>query len=840
MADPLFYDTLYAATAEKSAFAVDSRDTPAGWERRDQDDWLVYAPTDLDLPLQGWKIHVSATLENADRVLEAIWDYCIPRGIEFKFLRSMQVLWLRSSKYAHRGYSGKLVTIYPPDEATCEKILVELGDLLEGEQGPYILSDLRWGSGPLYVRYGGFAFQYCVTESGQVVPGIADDTGQLVPDRRDPVFYIPPWVTVPDFLAPHLAARNAVTVTDIPYRIDSVLHFSNGGGVYRGSDTRTGAEVVLKEGRPFAGLDGANTDAVARLDIEFEMLRRLAGVPGVPVAHDLFTVGDHRFMAMEFVDGRPLYRAIVRQYPMIDFAAGPAEFADYTAWALDVYGQVEAAILAMHERGVVYGDLHLYNILIRPDDTIALLDYEVASPVENLKRPALGNQGFTAPRGTTGFDLDLYALACLRLALFFPITQLFWLSREKAAHFSAIIAEHFPVPPDYLEKAVSVIAPDATVPADEPDWTELRDGMVKAITASATPDREDRLFPGDIEQFRTGGGLGLAYGAAGVLYALDVTGAGRFPEWEQWLLDRAKDPKSGSMLGLYDGMHGVAFTLEHLGHRQEALNLLDMCLSDDWAQLNSELLGGLAGIGLNLQYFADRTGDAALAQAAQRAAELVAERLGDEMSVPETSGGDNPYAGLMRGSSGPAWLLMRAYDRTGDPAFLDSAAVALRQDLRRCILRDNGTLEVNESWRSLPYLAMGSVGVGLALDDYLARRHDDQFTLASAQIRGAALLRFYVQPGVFGGRAGMLLYLAARASRPSEDPEILAQLRALSWHRLSYQGGIAFPGDALMRLSMDVATGTAGVLLATGSVLSGPMHLPLLAPHLTDPPRRPA
>jgi hypothetical protein len=37
-----------------------------------------------------------------------------------------------------------------------------LGELLYGQPGPYILSDLRWGSGPLYVRYGGFAERYCI------------------------------------------------------------------------------------------------------------------------------------------------------------------------------------------------------------------------------------------------------------------------------------------------------------------------------------------------------------------------------------------------------------------------------------------------------------------------------------------------------------------------------------------------------------------------------------------------------------------------------------------------------------------------------------------------------
>ena len=83
--------------------------------------------------------------------------------------------------------------------------------------------------------------------------------------------------------------------------------------------------------------------------------------------------------------------------------------------------------------------------------------------------------------------------------------------------------------------------------------------------ASATPDRDDRLFPGDPQQFAVGS-LGLAHGAAGVLYALDATGAGRYPEFEKWLVDRATNPAAGTRLGLYDGLHGAAFALDHLGY----------------------------------------------------------------------------------------------------------------------------------------------------------------------------------------------------------------------------------------------------------------------------------
>ncbi|MEK8104110.1 hypothetical protein NKG94_01420 [Micromonospora sp. M12] len=93
---------------------------------------------------------------------------------------------------------------------------------------------------------------------------------------------------------------------------------------------------------------------------------------------------------------------------------------------------------------------------------------------------------------------------------------------------------------------------------------------------------------------------------------------------------------------------------------------------------------------------------------------------------------------MLRGRTGVALMLVRLYEISGDDELLEHAATALRQDLRRCVLRPDGALEVNEGWRTMPYLAHGSVGIGLVLDQYLRHRADDRFTEASA---GSAVRR---------------------------------------------------------------------------------------------------
>ncbi|MGV9455501.1 class III lanthionine synthetase LanKC [Streptomyces sp. NPDC003635] len=866
LADRHFYETpdrLSTSGGEAAPlFEAARRAVPDGWETARIGDWLTWTPLDADGapatgPAQGWKIHVSATRTNAERIAALVWDYCVAARIPFKFLPGPHLLHLRNAKYAGRDGSGKFVTVYPADEEQLHRVLSELGDLLKGFEGPYILTDLRWHEGPLYVRYGAFARSFVVDERGSLVPAVRDGEGRLVPDRRAPSFQVPEWVKLPEFLEPHLAARNTTTVGELPYRIEKALHFSNGGGVYSGTDSRDGRRVVLKEGRPYAGLAADGADAIARLEREKDALERLSGTGVVPEVRDWFTLGDHRFLVMDFLEGRPLNSFFAERHPLLTRDPDPAAVADYTAWAVRVHGMVERAVAAVHERGIVFNDLHVFNIMVAPDEeSVSLLDFEAAAPASEKGRQVVAHPGFFAPPDRTGVDVDRYALACLRLSLFLPVTSLFVVDRAKAAHLAEVIADQFPdVPREFLDEAVREITRDvvpgaASPPVSAPtrqasappgalatpssfvapgDWPFSRDSMVKAILASATPERDDRLFPGDVAQFSDGGGLGLAYGAAGVLYALDAVGAERHEEGERWLLARTAPPPAGTPLGLYDGLAGVAYVLDRLGHRQHALDLVHGILAERWQNLSSDLYGGLAGLGLVLGELARTTGEGELAERAAEAADILVGRLAEPPAERRRR-----RVGLRRGASGPALFLLRQYEHTGDSRLLTAAGVALRQDLECCATREGGALEVDDGWRTLPYLGDGSAGIGMVLDDYVAHVPDSAAELDAARtgVLAAATCRFYAMPGLFQGRAGMILHLA-RTSAPGAEPRRLAeQIAGLGWFSMSYQGQLAFPGHQMMRLSMDLSTGTAGCLLALGAALDAPKtaHLPFLPP----------
>ncbi|MFJ2853463.1 class III lanthionine synthetase LanKC [Streptomyces rubiginosohelvolus] len=896
-ADRRFYDAPHrslgpggAVDAESSFYAAVRGSAPEGWTRSRRGDWLSYSPDGLRLPAQGWKIHISAALDNASSVLDRVTAHCLEHRIAFKCIPNAGLLALRNAKYADRAGSGKFITVYPPSEEAFPEVCTALMQLLEGEHGPYILSDLRCGNGPVHTRYGAFAARFCSGPDGRPVPAVADPQGRLVPDDRGPAFRVPSWATPPGFLMPHLEARAAVGLADLPYTVEKALHFSNGGGVYLGRDTRTGEQVVLKEARPHAGLAADGADAVARLERERTALEHLAGLDCVPDVRDVFQVGDHHFLVLQYIPGTTLNTVFARRFPLARQHPSPELLAEHTAWAEELYGQVERAVDAVHERGIVISDLHMSNVMVDEEaGRIVLLDFEAASPAAERRRQIVANPAFVAPADRRGTDIDRYALACLRLALYLPLTTLFGIDRTKAAGLAQDIARAFPVAEEALRPAVEEILRDvrnageagarpapaaasgptpaaepgrdsgeasasasgrdsdeasasvsglaSASPADLRDWPRARDALARAITASCTPERDDRCFPGDIAQFATAtGGQSFAYGAAGVLYALHETGAAPCAPAEDWLLRHAKDPASGSPLGFYDGLTGIAWTLHRIGRTAEAADLLRIILDQPLEGLAPGLHNGYAGIGLALDDLA-RTASAtdapALSAAAARCTALAVRALVD--------GPPSPRTGLLHGASGIALLLIRRYATTGDTALLDLAAAALRRDLERCRAGDDGSLLVVEGKRLMPYVGSGSAGIAAVIDAYLAQRPDPELETAGRALLPAALSAFYVQPGLLRGSAGLLLHLAAT---PLCDPAgrqraIDRHTDLLGSHALAYGGGLAFPGEQLMRLSMDLATGTAGALLALGAAAGRPTGLPFLpaAPAAAHPGR---
>ncbi|MEV4558138.1 class III lanthionine synthetase LanKC [Kitasatospora sp. NPDC049285] len=824
VADRLHFETPGRLPDEDSRWPQTRAAVPAGWRRGASGLWTTMTPVDAPPVAQGWKIHLSTVPGRAAELLEAACVILLARGVPFKFLRSAAALRLISEKYMARGSSGKFVAVYPPDEEWFTDLVEELADALDGFPGPYVLSDLRIGPGPVHVRYGAFVEQWCTDRDGARVLALRTPSGELVPDQRGPVFRTPDWVGVPPVLEPHLAARRDAGWGDFPYTVRKALHHSNAGGIYLAEHRVTGERVVLREARPYGGVDAEGTDAVERLHREHRALTRLQGLACVPRVHGVATAWEHHYLIEEHIEGERLLDAMIHRYPTPGRDRSPEALRAYGRWATGIADRLGAALDAVHERGLCFRDVHPGNVIVRPDGSVVLVDFEYATDLTAPELAQVGATGFAAPHGATGAEADRYGLWATWLSLLMPLVEMLGLDPGKAEVLEAEARACFGLAPaEGPRRPVIGPAPGAAAPAerDDPfagptaDWPALRERLVAGIRSSATPDRADRLFPADRRVFADGGHT-VAHGAAGVLLALHRTGAEVPDAHTDWLVAAARRARPGAGLGLYDGLHGTALALDELGRREEALETLDRARAAAEPR-HAGLFGGQAGVALSLCHFAAATRDGALLDAAARTADrldaLVRDGAHPGVATP-------PHAGLMHGLSGAALLQLRLYRITGERRRLAMARAALERDLDGCVTMPDGTVQAKQGHRHLLYLDEGSGGIALAAREYLD--HTDHPRLADLlePVRRGCASHFVREPGLMRGRAGLIAVLAALGG-PHRREEVDLAVRRLSWHAVTRDEGLFFPGMGLLRLSADLTTGTAGILLALHTAFEG-------------------
>lgn len=825
-AHPIFYDEpRRRAAPDEPAYAPEGALDWTAWTHRDDGTWSFWAPPGVTLPEQGWKVHVSSAEQGAREVLARVSAACFDGRWAFKHLPHPEALRRMSAKDADRTASGKFITVYPVDEDDLREAVVALDRAVGGMPGPYVLTDVRWGAGPVSVRYGAFRSR-TLRRHGFDVPAVRDPrTGELVEDVREPAFTPPSWVSVPEFLGPHVARlRETAPPPGFP-TVTRALHHSNAGGVYEADDE--GAPVVVKEARPFVGHTPDGRDAVQRLRDEEEVLRAVPSA-GLARVRRSFSAHGHRFLVLDRVDGMALQKEVVARNPRVRADATDADRAAYAQWAMRVLARLRAVVADLHDAGYSHGDLHPGNVMVSESGDVVLLDLEMARPLAADAAPVVGAPGFAPADGRGGAAHDLYALACVEVFVFVPLTPLLALDPRKAVDLVQLAQREFALPAAWAADVLAHLAPETDTGRGEAEASEaalvaLRDGTEGALdrviaavgarlVADADPSRHDRLWPGDPLQFSRAP-FSLAHGSAGVISALQSAGTAIPPNLWAWT-DRALAASDDAAPGLLDGLAGAVGVLRRAGRHAEAVAVRDRVRAREGNDLDDDLGSGLAGIGLMLLSEAEH--DPALVSEAGEIARLLERRAAArEIAPPGTVATGS--AGLLSGGAGGALFALRLFERTGDPADLRLAERLLEDDLVALVPAPDGSLQIDEGWRSMPYLATGSAGIGVVLADLLpysperARYRD----LLDGLVR-TAMTGFAIQSGLFHGRAGLLLFLLHVRDQVDDvaavDRAVAHHVGELAVHGLRRPIGPSFPGDGLLRASCDLATGSAGVL----------------------------
>lgn len=213
-----------------------------------------------DKHTQGWKIHISSTIENYLRIFYLVSKYCISQNINFKYIKNMKIYRLSHDKSYSRESAGKFIVIYPC-EKSFQTVIESLYKILHNFKGQYILSDKRYkDSQCIYYRYGEFYPIYVLNELGVKESFILDDNNNYYKDERLPYYKKPHWV---DNIIDELYLEEKESLLLKEYNITSVINFSSTGGTYIGS--KNNKEFIIKEARAFTGLDRTNNYSKDRL-----------------------------------------------------------------------------------------------------------------------------------------------------------------------------------------------------------------------------------------------------------------------------------------------------------------------------------------------------------------------------------------------------------------------------------------------------------------------------------------------------------------------------------------------------------------------------------------------
>lgn len=869
--DPLFFVPNDSLKDTSKKFIVS---LPNGWHQTVKDDeWNCVILDQKKIQRQGWKVHVSASLEDAKQILKMTSDTCFQQNINFKYLRTEKKFKLRNGKHVNRGFSGKFITCYP-DEQQLEKFLAILESKLFGLNGPYILSDKRWRKAPIYLRYGVFRETYPNEDFPSDSQMIKTTHGNIV-DQRECFFSVPDGVKVPAFLSEWLDSDDE-EIKALPFSINSALQFSNCGGLYEATMSGSSYKVILKEARPYTGIDNYNLYATDRLNQEKQALEVLNDFQNIPKFYWFGNVWEHQYLAMEKVEGKLLNRWVTENFPVVSVSKTV-----YLENIQNIFRQLINIIRGAHEKSVYHQDIHLHNIIINEDQQLYLIDWgEVRFDNKIVPSHQIAAPGFRAwEKNLTPEEIDWYGVLQIGYFLFYPIILPADLVYDFGSQTCAAGRSYFQELGykdkninEYLEllsKIKGKIKKNNNIASInnnlEPykleteqldiDLTiqefgeKLLDGA-DLVKQTWQQNYNFREFP--VHYYGINSKQGIAFSDLGILMAykklacfLGKEKDKQLESIEEKIINNSVNDFCGTedtAMGLLNGFAGTCWLLNQLGYTdlsQELINRNFPLMIQNSQSKN--LYDGLAGILLIGMYFFSRrelsskNNQLFLNELQQFALEysINAKQLFVTKKINRlTNNPSKQRSGLFYGHAGLGWLFSEAYELTKDKLFFDCFNIAIDREIANYVINQNGSLQCKQGHRSLPYLATGSAGLGMLIaknKQYVSARN-----LVKLKFLYCALeVNFSVFPGLYNGYTGLKvsqMYINEQLNFGHSQTIKDSFIKGIQPHIIKIKKGFTVAGDNGSKITMDVSSGFAGIALALPNIMKQTFDLlPVIA-----------
>jgi serine/threonine protein kinase len=147
------------------------------------------------------------------------------------------------------------------------------------------------------------------------------------------------------------------------YRFIGKLGTSSHSSVYLAEREATGVKMVLKVLRQIPDVNDESIAAFDRFLQEYEMIAEIDH-PNIVKIYDLGVADDHAHIAMEYLDAGDLRQRINERI--------------ITSVAVKYLREIASALARIHQVGILHRDLKPGNIMLRRDNSIALIDFGLA------------------------------------------------------------------------------------------------------------------------------------------------------------------------------------------------------------------------------------------------------------------------------------------------------------------------------------------------------------------------------------------------------------------------------------------------------------------------------
>lgn len=840
---------------------------PKAWSVKRAGLWYHASSSAATLPAGGFKLHVSATLEDAKRTLSKVVPICVAEQANFKLLRASNLLSLVNSKLFPRAAAHKFITIYPLTTAHFLRLAELLDAATKDFIGPYILSDRPVNASKvLFYRFGGFVPRPRLTIRGTQAQLIQTPAGTWVEDKRMPYFRLPAGVEDP-FAAAPAPRPSAVILLNARYQVEKALAFSTCGGTYAATDVLTKQPVLIKEARPLTTLSHDPqwrfyaADAILR---EQKILERLAPLTCVPRHLGCFQEGGHSFSVQQMIAARPFRQYRAQEDVILAPFDGEQQRVERFCTAFrEIGSNLLEAIRAIHRRGIVIGDVSPDNVLVDESRKIHLVDFESAwdrswAPLPDKFATLWMTPGFRRvnggmPRPVTYRD-DWFAAGVLLSSMLLPVELLSALLPHARERFLKAIVSAARLPrwiPETVRSLcaarprvalellrgnsrVTVLPPmrsDAGGTDGPPLQAQVTDtlrGITNHILESCDTRRRDRLWPSDFKVFTTNP-LSVAYGACGPLLLLQQSGIAIPDEVDRWL-DAQPLTLDDYPPGLYLGLPGIAYTLWRLGHQDRAVHALSLAFESDLLYADCGMFHGAAGCGLaSLQMYLWTKHKKFAEKALEIGTRVLADSVATDAGIAwKDSTRAEVLPGFAYGASGIALFLLYLSIVAQDDRFAVAAAKALEHEVASASVETPDRLP---RWKASatrnvwsPYWLSGGCGIGSVLIRFYAALGEERYLQLARDVARANYSRFCVLPGQFEGLSGIgdfMLDMSMLAGDETCAAKARDIVESILLYRVSQGSEVAFPGRFLVRLSTDYGYGSSGVGMFLNRFLSG-------------------